>query len=234
MEVISIIFVHYGTNEARSHLARRSFKSLYESVKHLKVEMVVIDNGGLDDSQFFLDQVREGKITHYIRNTSNLWFGYARNQGLDISTGQYIAIVDNDLEYIKGWLEDCVHNLNKTKGKKLMATSLEVDRAHIQPKFYRKPVDIDGILHPVNVFAGSNCWVMHREDYEKIGGFINHYIAGTKWCQKYSKMGYGMIIPRKIRALHIGVRYTPYVGYNKNKGVDIVKKYINGEEEILK
>lgn len=235
MEKISIIFVHYGVNKERSELAKKSFESLYKSVKHLPVEMIVIDNGGvIDNSEYFLKQVKRNKITYYIRNTDNLWFGHARNQGLDISTGQYICIVDDDLEYLGGWLDECIYNLQQTKGRMLMATPLEVDRAHLNPKYYKYPIDIEGVIHPINAFAGSNCWVMHREDYEVIGGFNNHYIAGTKWCQKYSRLGYAMIIPIKSKAIHLGLKYTPYVGYDKKTPVDIIKGYINGDKEILK
>jgi len=230
--VTSIIFVHYGANEARDRLGKESFESLYESVKHLPVEMIVVDNGN-GDSQFFLDATDKGKITHYIRNTDNLWFGYARNQALDISTGEFICIVDNDLKYEKGWLEECLGFLKQTKGQKLFTTPLWVDRAHLKPKYYKNPIELNNEWHLVNTFAGSNCWVMHREDYEKIGGFENHYIAGTKWLQKSCKLGYAAIIPIKPKAEHIGLKYTEYAGYSKKQGVVITKKYINGQKECL-
>jgi len=108
-ETISIIFVHHSSNGARCKLARESFESLYESVKHLPVEMIVVDNGGdLEISNYFLKLANENKISHYIRNSNNLWFGYARNQGLKISTGNYICVADNDLTFLPGWLDECL------------------------------------------------------------------------------------------------------------------------------
>ena len=236
MQVTTIIFVHYAPNDARSELGRRSFASLHESVKHLLVEMIVVDNGGsMEDSQFFLQQVEEGNITHYIRNTSNLWFGYARNQGLDMSTGEYICIVDNDLVYKEGWLEDCLNSIDKAPREKLMATPLAVDRAHIDERFYREPVEIDGKLHPTNSWAGSNCWVMKREHYEALKGFLNHTIAGTKWSRRASQAGYAYIIPMEPWVEHLGLRKTPYEGYSKYRDDKrlIIKEYINGETERL-
>lgn len=232
--ITSIIFVHYAMNEPRSQLAKECFDSLYESVKHLPVEMIVVDNGGnLEDSKFFLEAVQNKRITHYIRNADNLWFGYARNEGLCISTGEFICIVDNDLKFEKGWLEECIGFLKQTKGLKLLATPLWVDRAHLQRKYYGEPVELDGELHPVNAFAGSNCFVMHREDFEKIGYFDDHYISGTKWCQRYSALGYSVIVPMKPKAEHLGVRKTKYVGYPKIREVEITKSYLNGIKQCL-
>lgn len=232
--VISIIFVHYGVNEARSRLGRESFESLYESVKHLPVEMIVVDNGGnLEDSKFFLEAVEHKKITHYVRNADNLWFGYARNQGLDLSTGEFICIVDNDLKYEMGWLEECVGFLEQTKGQKLFATPLWPDRAHLRPKFYKEPIMLDNELHPVNTFAGSNCWVMRREDWKQVGYFDNHYIAGTKWSQRYVRLGYAVIIPMKPKASHLGLRRTEYVGYSKKHDAAIIKSYLNNMKQCL-
>ena len=74
---------------------------------------------------------------------------------------------------------------------------------------------------------------MHREDYEKIGGFVNHYIAGTKWCQKYSSMGYAVVVPIIPKTLNNGLRKSEYFGYSKKEDKSIFKKYINGEEKCL-
>lgn len=236
MENISIILVHYAMNPDRSELSHRSLESLIESSKHLSVELIVIDNGGsTEDSQKFLEKVENNEIQHYIRNSSNLWFGYARNQGLNISTGEYIAIVDNDMEYEKGWVEDCVKMLKATEGKKIMATPLEVDRAHRRDKYYREPIIIDGVEHLNNIFAGSNCWMMRRKDYENIGGFMNHTLAGTKWCRQYIKLGYSIVCAKSPLVNHLGTKGTPYKGYSKHPKDKklIIKKYLNGEEEIL-
>jgi glycosyltransferase involved in cell wall biosynthesis len=196
--------------------------------------MIVVDNGGdLEISNYFLKLTDENKISHYIRNSNNLWFGYARNQGFDICTGDYIAVADNDIIFLPGWLEECIDFLKQTKGKKLFATPLKVDRAHYPTKYYRDPIQLNDGEHLVNTFAGSNCWVMHREDYEQIGGFDNHYIAGTRWCQKYSNMGYAVVIPLIPKALQGGLKKTEYAGYNKKAEINIFKKYINGEQRCL-
>ncbi|HEC65026.1 MAG TPA: glycosyltransferase family 2 protein [bacterium] len=234
MEITTVIFVHHGTNEARSELARRSLNSLIESLK-LPCELFVIDNGGnVLDSHYFVDLTEQGKITHYIRNSDNLWFGYARNQALRLSIGNYIAIMDNDLLYEDGWLEECIEVLKETKGQKLLVTPLEVDRAHLKQKYFLRQIKIGDKSLWVNSMAGSNCWVMHAEDCKEIGEFQNHVIAGTKWIQTYCRKEYGVVVLPEPKASHFGLRGSPYYGYSKknpdkNK-VKMIKTFTNGEQ----
>src|SRR3989344_2037053 len=97
---ISVIFVTYGMNEARRTLARESIRSLIRSVNDSPTEIIIVDNGNNAlDSHFFVDVCHDRQATYYIRNADNLHFGHARNQALAQATGDYIAIVDNDLEY---------------------------------------------------------------------------------------------------------------------------------------
>ena len=50
-EYTSIIFLHHARNKNRSELGIKCFKQLYETVKHLPIELIVVDNGGsIEDS----------------------------------------------------------------------------------------------------------------------------------------------------------------------------------------
>lgn len=234
--IASIIFTHYGNNEARRKLGRASVISLYESVKHLPVELIVVDNGGnLEDSIFFLKETDEGRITHYVRNSDNLFFSTARNQALAISTGENICIVDNDLIYEKGWLDRCLDILKKTKGQKLFTSPMNIIGMHQK---YTWEINIEGEKYKVNPFVGSNCWVMRREDYEVIGNFENHYISGSNYCRHYNKLGYAVVaIPGNLVrdvAIRAGIMQTvKKMKIEKQEEFIIKKKLLNGEEIIL-
>lgn len=234
---ISLIFVHYAMNPDRSYLARNSLESLWETTNHLPCELIVVDNGGsMEDSRFFLDWVEAKKVTHYVRNADNLWFGWARNQALRISTGQYICVADNDLEYTKGWLDKCLEVLKATKGNKLLVTPRCVIPSHRRHNYKRT---IHGVEYMTNTLAGSNCWLMHREDYEKIGEFENHIVAGSRWCRHYSELRYSVVVVdptvKNGLVLDHGQGEGKYYGYQK-KGVPdfhIDKTLINGEIKCL-
>lgn len=234
-DIITIIFIHYSPNIHRSELAIRCFKQLYETIKHLPVELIVVDNGGnYDDSKFFLNETEEGRITHYVRNTHNLWYGYARNQGLGMATGEYICIIDNDIMTEQGWLEKCVDVLSKAEGKHFI-TPLRIDHQHRWEKWFREPVIIGKDKYATNAFAGSSCWVMKKKDAEELGTFENESKAGTRYLRRACRKGYSVIVFDSPHLAHnLGTRDTVYVGYQK-KGADfkISKTFINGKENIL-
>lgn len=234
-DLVTIIYINYSVNEARGELGRRCFTRLYETVKDSLVELIVVDNGGsLEDSKFYLEETEKGHITHYIRNTTNLWFGYARNQGLEMATGEYICIMDNDIMVEPGWLDKCLGVLSKTDGKHFI-TPLRVDHQHRYAKWFREPITIGKDTYATNSFAGSSCWIMRKEDADFLGKFKNESKAGTEYLRGACKHKYSVIVfDAPFLAHNLGTKNTPYVGYQK-KGADfkISKTFINGKEIIL-
>mgnify|MGYP001586065104 FL=1 len=104
MPKVSIVVTTWSMNDFRSAVMRESIKTLIETAP--EAEIIVVDNGGnLSDSIHLLSLAEEKKIACYIRNRNNMSFGFARNQGLDMATGEYICIADNDIFYKPGWLE---------------------------------------------------------------------------------------------------------------------------------
>ena len=234
MELTSIVFTHHARNKDRSELARKSLDSLIATTKNSPCEIIVVDNGGdFNDSYYLLKKAEDGEIQHYVRNSDNLWFGFARNQGVRISSGNFLCFVDNDIVFQDGWLEQCLEVLRETKGQKLFVTPLEVDRAHLQQKYFVDKRVICGKSMWINSFAGSNCWVMHRDDFNVIGEFMNHPIAGTKWGRHYTSLKYAVAVIPKPLAGHLGLSGTPYVGYSKAEHRKIVKTLTNGDKLIL-
>jgi glycosyltransferase involved in cell wall biosynthesis len=237
MEIITVVFVHYGQNEHRIRLAQESFRSLYKTVAHLPVELVIVDNGG-GNSKFFIEQMDKGRITRYIRNDSNVWFGRGRNQAISECLGDYICVMDDDLVFENGWLDESIKMLKQVHHEKCFVTPLEIDRAHTQAKYHRGHfVDDNDVKYALNAMAGSNCWVMTKEHWNNIGGFMDNPIAGTKWAQLYCKLGYKVLVLKSPLAGHLGLKGTPYKGYGKHKteilAYNIEVKLINGEIKKL-
>ena len=229
MEFASVILIHYAPTPARSELLRASLKSLQESISDYPCELIVVDNGGsIEDSRFLLEETEAKRITHYIRNADNIFFGLARNQALRISSGEYIAVCDNDLIYKKGWLEECIRILKEMEGEKVLATPRNVIYGH---KRHNEKRVINGKEYTLNPLAGSNCWVMRREDYEQIGEFEHHIIAGSLWARRYSKMGYSVIVLPEMMVEDWGGGHGKYPGYQK-RGVkfDVKKTFRNGDK----
>ena len=214
--------VHYASNRERSGMMKKSLESLLKSTK-LPFELIVVDNGGsLDDSAYLMGKK---EINTYIKNSDNLHFAFARNQGIRVANGDYIAIVDNDIVYEKGWLEECVAVLEAYPDKKIYATPV-YNVAHWRPKYWLPEVlEVNGRIYRQNRRAGSNCFVIRREDLEKIGDFYIHRVAGTKWTDKAWDMGYHAAVTQDIMVKDLGFRN----GYQINKAIPVRLNLHNSE-----
>ncbi|GAB4318104.1 MAG: hypothetical protein Kow0019_19520 [Methanobacteriaceae archaeon] len=96
---VSIIIPNYN---GMGYL-RRLFPTL--SYQNNIVEIIVIDNGSVDGSVEFIKK----NYPHFIliENRKNLGFASAVNQGINVSNGDYLFILNNDVEVEK----DCIENL---------------------------------------------------------------------------------------------------------------------------
>ena len=204
---VSIIFVHYGSNEERSLLARASLKSLQETI-HSSAEIIVVDNGGnLEDSKFFLKEVDRKKIALYIRNADNMSFAFARNQALLHTTANWIAIVDNDIIYKDKWLEMCIQALKVHSDKKLIASPLNYPYVHKRdPRWRHGIIKVKGRNYNLTERAGSNCMLMRRKTLEEVGLFEIHKKAGSLFTDKLVRAGYLVITPEVNWAYDCGLR----------------------------
>lgn len=210
MKFVSIIITHWGMDEVRSGVLRQSLDSLFATIK-IPCEIIVVDNGGnLNDSKYLLELADKGKINTYIRNAENMSFGYARNQALSVCNGDYICVADNDILYYEGWLEMCIKVLDKYPNEKIYATPV-YNVAHWLPKFWsNKTLETEDGVFRLNSRAGSNCWVMRREDFKEVGKFLCHRIAGTKWTEDAIGLGYFAAVCPKVMVDDLGFRN----GYN--------------------
>lgn len=223
----TIIFTHWGMDEKRSELAKRSFISLYESLIS-PCEIIVINNGSSwEDDIFFLDQIKEKKITHYIRNADNLYFGYARNQGIQLAEGEFVVIVDNDLGYQKGWLEKCLKVFKEHPKEKVIVSPLDYPTPVMRERYHV------GFLgkYQLSLRAGSNCFVIRKKTFEEVGLFKSHIIAGSKFTDRLVKAGYLTTVVGGSLVKDEGLRK----GYNfRKRGVRIIKTLSDKSELNLK
>jgi GT2 family glycosyltransferase len=223
---VSIIITHWASNDVRSDTMNISLVSLIKNTDYPH-EIIVVDNGGSRaDSQFFLDLVHEGAITTYIRNTRNMHFGYARNQGMALAQGNYICIADNDIEYKGGWLSKCVEILEAYPEEKIYATPFDYPTSKHITRYRTGELEYKGEKYVLSMRAGSNCFVIRRKDMEEIGGFLAHRVAGSKWTDQAVKKGYNAIVVPGRLAEDLGLRK----GYDLASVVPIYLDVLCGEK----
>lgn len=232
MRFASIIVTHWAMDDERSTTMIKSLTSLVDVIKY-PYELIVVDNGGSEeDSQFLTEMTNKGYISTYIKNSNNRHFGYARNQGIAVAQGDYIAIVDNDILHKKDWLTECIKMLEKYPKEKIYGTPIDYPQdAEYNGKVRYRTGELDKCT--LNMRAGSNCFVIRYEDLMDIGKFPIHRIAGTKWTDSAVNKGYFACVLPKGYVEDMGFRngyqlkdYKPvYIEFNNKDRI-----YFNVDE----
>jgi len=101
--LISVVVVNWNRRE----LLRACLESLRRQ-QAVDFEVIVVDNGSDDGSTEMVAKdfasIGNKPIT-LIRNSTNMGFCAANNQGIEASRGVFVALINNDAEAAPGWLD---------------------------------------------------------------------------------------------------------------------------------
>jgi N-acetylglucosaminyl-diphospho-decaprenol L-rhamnosyltransferase len=87
---LTAIIVSYNTQD----LLRDAIVRLLAAAKHMSVKIVVVDNASKDNSVALIRSELPG--CHLIANRTNVGFGRANNQALDLVEGRYVLLLNTD------------------------------------------------------------------------------------------------------------------------------------------
>ena len=100
--VLSILICTYN----REHFLKQCLDSIIEQTEQTnekEIEVIIIDNNSSDNTKSLVESYNSStKISYYLENKQGL--SHARNAGVQIAKGNYIAFVDDDAIIIKEWL----------------------------------------------------------------------------------------------------------------------------------
>lgn len=99
MPTVSIILATYN----RGHLLDRSIKSVLNQT-YQDYELIIVDDGSTDDTEKLVQNFNSEKIK-YIKHKKNKGNPTARNTGIRLAEGDYIAFQDDDDEWMPEKLE---------------------------------------------------------------------------------------------------------------------------------
>ena len=107
MKQLSIIIVSYNTQKI---LEKCLSSILIELKDYENCELIIIDNNSTDSTPQYLKEFKE-KNNKKIRislivNSENLGFAKAVNQGIEISKGEVILLLNSDTLVQKGFFEN--------------------------------------------------------------------------------------------------------------------------------
>jgi O-antigen biosynthesis protein len=104
---VSVVIVNYNVRE----FLHQAIRSVFLAAGALKVEVIVVDNDSADGS---VDMVRaQFPEVRVIANSENAGFSRANNQGIRISKGRHLLILNPDTILQEDTLESLVHFLDR-------------------------------------------------------------------------------------------------------------------------
>mgnify|MGYP001256366857 CR=1 FL=1 len=216
---VSIIIPLYNSVE----YTRKCLASLEATLKPEQFELIMVDNNSTDDTVDLLSSLPS--TVKIIRNSENLGFARACNQGARVASGNYLLFLNNDTEAKPGWLEpllECVerdHAIGAV-GSKLLFSDGTIQHAGVLIVEDHK---LNDLLLAKHVFHGQTadmeqaniqreykaltaaCLLVRREAFEEVEGFDEEYWNGYEdidLCFKLSESQWRLIYQPASQLLH--------------------------------
>jgi GT2 family glycosyltransferase len=215
--MISVIIVNYN----RKDLLRQCLDSI-RGQTFQDIEIIVVDNASTDDSV-------EMVVTYYpevrlIRNTANLLFCKAQNQGIDASKGSFILCLNSDCVLDKDYLKEVIYviglgpDIGMVSGKILRSDKKTLDSTGLFPGIFGKSLErgygeIDSGQYEKSgyVFGASGACAffrrtMLRDIRDKYGYFderFGMYYEDLDICWRAQKRGWKTYYNPKAIAYHM-------------------------------
>ncbi len=197
-------------------LTRAMIRSLEATVALDEHELIIIDDASSDETRQFLESFSDRYTV--LRNEENEGFAKSNNKAAQQATGEYLLLLNTDLELTPGWLEPMI----ETRVSHLKTGAV----GNIQRNFATKLVDHAGIFFnldgmPTHAWKnrkrapGGNwkernavtaaCLLISRSLFETIGGFDESYLNGMEdvdLCVRLKQAGYRLFVSHMSVIFH--------------------------------
>ena len=213
---LSIIIVNWNTSE----LLLRCLESIYFSKPPLAFEIIVIDNGSVDDSVRAIES--RYPDVQIIQNDQNLGFARANNQGLRIASGRYFMLLNSDTLVLPGSIHGLVETADQYPnvgviGPKLLNLDGTLQESWASfPTLWsemigknlrrRQPVAYAPNSYEVDWVMGA-CMLVRAEAVEAAGMLDEEYFMyseETDWCFRIKRKGWKVWYLSNAEIYHVG------------------------------
>jgi len=134
-EKISVIIVNLNTG----NILRECIESFFKYERDFDCEIIIVDQNSEDNSRdVILELAKKFDNIKFIFNTTLKSFSYANNQGFDISTGDYILIMNPDIIFINPVLNKLVNGMKNNPGIGAMSPYLMGKDGKFQQEYFRR------------------------------------------------------------------------------------------------
>lgn len=139
--LVSIVIVTYNSKEYLINC----LDSLLSSQTKSNYEIIVIDNASIDNTYTIVSPDYPG--VKFIYNSTNSGFAYANNQGIDISSGKYILLLNPDTLIVNNAIDIMVDFLETNPHAGACGCKVLNEDGSLQPSFFGFPTLIKEVGH---------------------------------------------------------------------------------------
>jgi len=172
MQLSIIILTHNSEQDIPGCL-----NSLYENLKHITHEVIIIDNGSSDETINIIANNYPDVIL--IKNRRNKGVAAARNQGIQHSKGNYILILDDDTIILPNSISKLLSFLNQNKECGLCAPLLLNQDRTIQINALRYPFLFEKLKRILNNLLRKGIPSSYQTEIENKQIFEPEYVIGA-------------------------------------------------------
>ena len=226
---LSVIIVTYNSAED----IETCLVSLKEATQQLSIQVIVIDNDSQDDTRNIVQRIAAWFHNfHFITNNENRGFTKSVNQGLRISAGEYILLLNPDTVLPDSIFSTLFPFFKNDPDIAIVSPQFRNADRSIQPSCRRFPRHRDVFFHLLGLHllfphsAIYNGWKMgdfdhHRdlfvdqpqgafllvngEAYRQIGLLDESFpmfFSDVDWCQRFVKKGWKILFTPKTSIIH--------------------------------
>jgi Predicted glycosyltransferases len=168
--LVSIIIIN---RNGLKHL-ERLFEDFTEKIQYPHYEIIVVDNDSRDGSIPFLEDIAEKLLLKIIKNKKIESFSKSNNQAAEIADGEYLLLLNNDIEPTYGWLNQMMKTALQSDdvgavGAKLVYPDCYGSRYNRKRSYKVQHTGIafreeNGFIKPYNMGNGETFQVKNEQD----------------------------------------------------------------------
>ena len=134
---ISIAIVTYNN----SSVIKKCLYSIFETIKNLKFELIIVDNGSSDNNVEIIE--KDFKNVRLIKNDKNVGFGVAHNIAIKLAKGRYHLVLNPDIIFTENSIEKLLNFMEKNPDVGLISPKIVSPDGTIQYLCKRSPCVFD-------------------------------------------------------------------------------------------
>lgn len=230
MSTIELSFIIVNWN-AKDFL-KACLSSIKKTIGNINHEIIVVDNGSEDGAPDMVSAEFPDVIL--IRNNDNVGFGRANNIGIKRSRGEYLCLVNSDVEILEGCVSRLINYMKENErigltGPKIFGKDGNIQRSCMGfPTLWNMfccALGFDKIFNRSSFFSGymlhywnhndikdvdiiNGCfWIIKRTALNEVGVFDERFFMygeDMDFCRRFHEKGWRVVFYSKAEAIHYG------------------------------